>query len=600
MIKHAMVIITIAMLLLSGFMINPVIGESEITISNIGNTSSVDNEGDGNYTKIQNAIDNSSDGDTILVYSGIFHENIIVDKELFIIGIDHELDIGNDKGKPLIYGDNKDATIEVKADNCTIKGLNIKNGNIGIKIFIFSNNVIANNNITNNGLGILLAADSINNNISNNYIANNKGGLVKKGGIILNYVSDNIVYKNIFLNNAMNRGVFVDHGYRNQIIDNIFLENDIICVFSGFDHKIINNSINSNIEVLSNNITLQNNKIKHGVYLRFKVQNEHIITNNSAQGKPICFYKDQKDIFVPDDVAQVIMLNCSNCSISNIKITNIIEAVNIKNSKNILISKNDISYCYNNGIFIENSNQVNISKNKISYCYNPYYDLGYGINIVHSNNNEISNNNISNIRNNGIHLSNSGNNTIFNNRIWQNEGGIFLAASDTNSIYDNTILENFGYGIQLWTYSTKNNIFQNNIKDNKNGIIFTGVNNNNINNNIVETNSYSGILISSWDMPPSKSYNNIITKNIILENWIGVYIIDDENSIIRWNIIESNNNFGLLTVDSIVNARFNWWGSILGPSRTKLSLLGDRIDFQNGRIKVFPWLPFRNLFITRI
>ena len=46
----------------------------------------VDDDGTADYTRIQDAIDNASDRDTIYVYSGIYYELINVDKSLDIIG----------------------------------------------------------------------------------------------------------------------------------------------------------------------------------------------------------------------------------------------------------------------------------------------------------------------------------------------------------------------------------------------------------------------------------------------------------------------------------------------------------------------------------
>ncbi len=47
--------------------------QSSITTSN-GKTLYVGGSGPGNYTKIQDAIDNASDGDTVFVYNGTYHE----------------------------------------------------------------------------------------------------------------------------------------------------------------------------------------------------------------------------------------------------------------------------------------------------------------------------------------------------------------------------------------------------------------------------------------------------------------------------------------------------------------------------------------------
>ena len=48
----------------------------------------VDNEGDGDYTTIAEAIEDASAGDTIEVYSGTYIENIEIHKEITLTGID--------------------------------------------------------------------------------------------------------------------------------------------------------------------------------------------------------------------------------------------------------------------------------------------------------------------------------------------------------------------------------------------------------------------------------------------------------------------------------------------------------------------------------
>lgn len=49
-------------------------------------TITVDDDGGANYLGIQDAIDNSSAGDTILVKAGFYHGNIVIDKTINLIG----------------------------------------------------------------------------------------------------------------------------------------------------------------------------------------------------------------------------------------------------------------------------------------------------------------------------------------------------------------------------------------------------------------------------------------------------------------------------------------------------------------------------------
>ena len=45
----------------------------------------VNNSGEGNYISIREAVNNAQNGDTILVSSGVYRENIKVNKELTIL-----------------------------------------------------------------------------------------------------------------------------------------------------------------------------------------------------------------------------------------------------------------------------------------------------------------------------------------------------------------------------------------------------------------------------------------------------------------------------------------------------------------------------------
>ena len=51
-----------------------------------GSTLYVGGSGPGNFSKIQDAIDNASDGDTVFVYSGSYYENVLINKSIRLIG----------------------------------------------------------------------------------------------------------------------------------------------------------------------------------------------------------------------------------------------------------------------------------------------------------------------------------------------------------------------------------------------------------------------------------------------------------------------------------------------------------------------------------
>ena len=123
-------------------------------ISNDGNTLYVGGSGEGNYTSIQDAIENASNGDTVFVYddSSPYVENVVVNKSIFLIG--------ENKTTTIIDGRDSGNTIKVNADNVTIKGFTIQHSgllypNSGINLS--SNlNMIEGNLITDNFYGITL------------------------------------------------------------------------------------------------------------------------------------------------------------------------------------------------------------------------------------------------------------------------------------------------------------------------------------------------------------------------------------------------------------------------------------------------------------
>jgi len=69
------------------------IKQSFISTIQSGDILYVGGSGEGNYTKIQDAIDNATDGDTVFAYNGIYYENVVVNKIIMLIGEDKDYTI---------------------------------------------------------------------------------------------------------------------------------------------------------------------------------------------------------------------------------------------------------------------------------------------------------------------------------------------------------------------------------------------------------------------------------------------------------------------------------------------------------------------------
>jgi len=189
------------------------IGLSNLSNSYDGDIIYVGGNGPGNYTKIQDAIDNASDGDTVFVFNGLYDGGLIVNKSISLIGENKSSTYIEGTAGPGHNG------ISIYSNQVHVIGFNIQN--IGqfwpdSAIYINSNdNIISDNIITNNKFGIDIS-DSDNNLISQNLIINQD----RYGGIYMRYSSNNIISKNIISNNN-DAGINLLGSYNNSILENI-------------------------------------------------------------------------------------------------------------------------------------------------------------------------------------------------------------------------------------------------------------------------------------------------------------------------------------------------------------------------------------------
>ena len=155
----------------------------------------VGGSGPGNYTRIQDAIDNASDEDTVYVYNGTYYEvNISIRKSIFLLG--------EDKYSTIIDANQRGNCIDIFSDNVTVRGFTVRNADWphGNGIAIYSHHTtICDNIITNNhatGIDIYSISVSNNNNISYNIISNNGEGIsvdFSNQIIIGNKITNNLI-----------------------------------------------------------------------------------------------------------------------------------------------------------------------------------------------------------------------------------------------------------------------------------------------------------------------------------------------------------------------------------------------------------------------
>ena len=197
-----------------------------------------------NFSRIQDAVNNASTGDTIFVYSSAspYYENIIIKKNNIKL-------IGENKYSTIIDGNNMSHVIEIIADFVTIKGFTIQHSgsieypdyNAGIYLNYPSHyNNITDNIVIDNLNGICLHG-SKNNTISENFVSNNVNGFLIFADSVFNIISKNKIENNDY-------GFYLSFTVYNYIIENNIANNTEFGMYFYFVRLITiqnNNFINN-------------------------------------------------------------------------------------------------------------------------------------------------------------------------------------------------------------------------------------------------------------------------------------------------------------------------------------------------------------------
>ena len=258
-----------------------------------GNWLYVGGSGPGNFTRIQDAIDNASEGDTVFVYDDFspYYENVVVNKTINLFGENKNTTIidGRALGK-CVYLNNTNMvnvsgfTIQNAGDGKLPGGIFLQNS----KSCIISNNIFKNNNCS----GVWLSGIAESNIIRDNFFIENNVGIKSWEASILsisNVITNNVIYnclyhgilmvsssKSIITNNLISNsgmsGIHLDGSYGNSIYQNIIL-----------------NSTDYGIWVEGNNNQIQSNVIRNSIRIGIALSNSdnNFISNNNVDNNKV-------------------------------------------------------------------------------------------------------------------------------------------------------------------------------------------------------------------------------------------------------------------------------------------------------------------------
>jgi parallel beta-helix repeat protein len=523
------------------------------------------------YATIGWAMGNATAGDTVYVRSGTYNESLTIDKPLSLIGEDMRSTIIFSEGT---HGSGH--TITIKADNVTISGFSLQGNGSGYGIYLRrSYATIRNMEIKEFDTGIRFYRGS-NNTILENSLVNNDWG------IYLDYSKNNTVSGNNITNN--------DVGIRISISPNNVLR----------DNQIDNNRYNFGLSGV-NFVDFVND----------------IDTSNTVDGKPIYYWVNEKDKTVPLDAGYVTLVNCTGITVKNLTLTNNGEGILLAFTKNSTITQNTITnngpgiFFYGssrnnisaNYIAYNEGNGISIRGGENNLFGNTIINnSANGVLLYFSNYNTIRGNNITeNYRGidiYGSHCNSMSGNSVTNNSIV----GLWFFGSPYNYLLGNNITDN-KKSIDFQMDSLGNRIYYNNFVNNELLLADEGSVNNWDNGTVGNYwSAYKGI---DWNgdgvgdtpyiidennrdnypmMEPVGAYMAPITifnagtwegkkynVNVVSNSTVSEFSFDPEGTRIRFNVMVEPGTAGFCNVTipkELVNAEDSWTVRVDGGSVT--------------------------------
>ena len=511
------------------------------------------------YPSIQEAMNALSEGETLYVSWGTYHEHLVLNKSMSLIGENVQTTV--------IDGNNNGTVVLITADDSVVQGFTIRSGDTGIYLNHSDNSMILENRVVNNDDGIFTRY-SHNCTIHQNVVRNNtqRGILTtNSSGIIIskNHAIENF-HKGIGLANCSNCtvvencvesneafGVSIETSENNTICHNSFISNGIQASAGSLTNRwhggypcggnywsdysdrypealelevsgiwdtpyfIYNNNEDeyplvypfcrpiSNLNTGSFYTTIQEavNALEtldnHSIFVHAGTYSEHVVVNKS-----VSILGQSKDQTVVDGGGEgtAFSTTAANVAINGLTIKSATVGFYLMNSNNSEISNNIITNV-TSAVTLDGSSRNNLLKgNSIQESYDGIALIGL------SSGNTVKNNVFALCTNHGVTVLTSGNlvsgNTFLN-------GAVGIYANGSNNTY-----------------------CANNITRVTDGIVLVGLSNEStVEGNMISQNENYGLAVLTS--------NNLVTGNTMFNNTVGIYANGSDNTFYHNNIIDN-------------------------------------------------------------
>jgi parallel beta-helix repeat protein len=331
------------------------------------------------WDTIQEGVADASDGDTVVVYAGVYWGDVKVNKSITLEGAGAGV-------VTVSAADASDDVFYVTADWVRISGFTVTGATGGIGIYLHHVNHcnIHDNNASDNCHGISLCGSS-DNMLSSNTASNNEVG------IGLSSSNNNMLQNNTASYNILDYGIWLWNSSDNTLHSNDVSNNDYgIFLESSNNNSLAGNTVSNSYYGIYLLNSRNNNTVADNIFINGGLVigdfHKNTVKNNTVNGKPLVYLDDTSN-FTIQNAGQVILVNCTNITAENLDLSNASVGVELLGADDCKITNNTVS---NNllGIAIGYSSNNVLTKNTAS---NNYY---CGIHLYYSNNNTLYHNNL--------------------------------------------------------------------------------------------------------------------------------------------------------------------------------------------------------------